>query len=147
MKQVKKQKLSEKIENRVLINFAIGAGAYIWLFLLSEFYMKPALVIPTAIVLLVGAILCYIFDKKTGKTKNYGHALLGISLAAAFCNTSFILSKIFGAETVLSWHSNPTTKMLLNSKTEGAIVAWLGGIYLFVVTVVNLIKLARLKKR
>lgn len=147
MKQVKKQKLSEKIENRVLINYAIAAGAYVWLFVLSKNYMNPALVIPTAILLLIGAVALYLLHKKTGNTKNYGHACLGLSLAAAFCNTSFILSKIFGADTVISWHDNSMIKMLLNSKTETSVVAWAGCIYLVIITVVNLIKLARLKKR
>lgn len=146
---MKKKKISEteRISNRVIVNYIACAAAYLLLYILNRCYMKPKLVLPIAGMMLVAAAVCYLLKGKAAKTKNYGHMFLAFSLALAFCNVSFIFGSIFGINTVSTLLNIGFFKMIFNSHYATIMVAIAGGVYVLAMTIINVAKIMRLKRR
>ncbi len=137
----------EQLVNRIMINFAIAAAAYIGVYMLiNKFYLKWSVVLPLALVMLVAAVLCYIFNKNTGKTKNYGHMFLAFFIALISTQASFLIWKIFGVEFFASIYNNNIIKELLNSRKAAIGMSWLGAVYLVGMTIYNIVAISKEKK-
>lgn len=138
----------EKLVNRIIINFGIAILAYIVLSVLfNKFYMKWQIVLPLAAIMLLAAVFCYIFDKKTGKTKNYGHMFIAFGIALLLTQSSFIIWKVFGADVFNSLYKINVIKMALNSRNAVIGISWLGAVYLVVMTIYNCIEISKERKK
>ena len=138
----------EKLVNRIMINFGIAIVAYIAMhILLNKFYLKWVIVLPVAAVMLIAAIVCYIFHKKTGKTQNYGHMFIAFFIALMLTQSSFLVWKLFGVEGFTSIYNIGIVKELLNSRKVAIGISWLGAIYLAGMTIYNIIQISKSKRK
>lgn len=138
----------EQLVNRIMINFGVALVAYIVMYiLLNKFYLKWAIVLPVAAVMLIAAVICYIFHKKTGKTKNYGHMFLAFFVALTLTQSSFLIWKLFGVEGFYSIYNIGIMKELLNSRKAAIGISWLGAIYLAGMTIYNIIQISKTKRK
>lgn len=149
-KKLEEKRQSEKrvlrLENRIIINYAIAVLAFMIFRVLVVGYTNPdvrnAIIFSLAGVMIVAAIICYVLNKKTGKTKNYGHMFIAFSLALIFSRGSIALYKLLGANVFefvydIKIAGLPVGEKLLNAQFATNTIAWLGAIYLVVMTIWN----------
>ena len=138
-KRQEKARKIEKLENRIIINYAIAAVAYMTLSALykAPFHMNFKYVLPVAGVMLIAAIVCYLLHKKFKKTANYGHMFIAFAVALAFTNLSTIIYKVFGQNVFNGLYSISLFQMLMNARNAVIIVSILGGVYLVGMTIYN----------
>lgn len=138
-KRQEKARRIEKLENRIIINYAVAAVAYMTLSTLykAPFHMNFKYVLPVAGIMLIAAIVCYLLHKKFKKTANYGHMFLAFAIALGFTNLSTIVYKVFGANVFNSLYNVSLLQMLMNAKNAVVIVSVLGAIYLVGMTIYN----------
>lgn len=137
----------ESLVNRILINYGVAIIAYILLyFLLNKYYMKYSIVLPIAGVMLIAAVVCYLLQKKTGKTKNYGHMFIGLAAALIVTQSSFIIYRVLGEKIFSALTSVWIIDKAVNSRNATIGIAWLGAIYLVIMTVYNAVLISKEKK-
>lgn len=137
-KQEKVRKI-EKLENRIIINYAVAAVAYMTLNTLYKppFHMNFKYVLPVAGIMLIAAIVCYLLHKKFKKTASYGHMFVAFALALSFTNLSTIIYKVLGQNVFNGLYSISLFQMLMNARNAVIIVSVLGAIYLVGMTIYN----------
>ena len=138
-KRQEKAKKIEKIENRIIINYAVAAVAYMTLNTLykAPFHMNFKYVLPVAGIMLIAAIVCYLLHKKFKKTANYGHMFIAFAVALAFTNSSTIIYKLFGQNAFNTLYSVSLFQKVMNARNAVIIVSVLGVIYLVGMTIYN----------
>lgn len=138
-KRQEKARRIEKLENRIIINYAVAAVAYMTLSTLykAPFHMNFKYVLPVAGIMLIAAIVCYLLHKKFKKTANYGHMFLAFAIALGFTNLSTIVYKVFGANVFNSLYSISLFEKIMNARNAVVIVSVLGAIYLVGMTIYN----------
>lgn len=138
-KRQEKARRIEKLENRIIINYAVAAVAYMTLSTLykAPFHMNFKYVLPVAGIMLIAAIVCYLLHKKFKKTANYGHMFLAFAIALGFTNLSTIVYKVFGANVFNSLYSVSLFEKIMNARNAVVIVSVLGAIYLVGMTIYN----------
>ncbi len=136
----------EQLVNRIMINYGIAVIAYIVLYILSnKLNMRYSVVLPLAGVMLAAGVVCYIFHKKSGKTRNYGHMFIGFTVALLATQSSFLLWKLFGVEAFRMVYNIGIFPKLLNSHNAVIGISWLGVLYLLGMTVYNIILIQKEK--
>ena len=149
-KKIEEKRESEKrvlrLENRIIINYAVAVVAYMVFNILVTGYTNPdvrnAIIFSLAAIFVVAAVVCYVLNKKTGKTKNYGHMFIAFALALLFTRGSIVIYKLFGNKDFefiydFKLFGLPLGEKLVNAQFATHTVAWLGGIYLVLMTVYN----------
>ena len=141
------QEIEDRIVNRILINFAIGIVGFVFLWILWKANLATNLVMISAAVFFVAAVVCFI----VGKIKNKAYVPYGImfavfTVAALVIKSSFVVSKLIGMERFMSVMQNPAMVKLLNAKNDVILVALCGGVYLAVMLIVNIVLLIKSKK-
>ena len=136
----------DRIVNRILINFGIGIFGYIFLWFLYKTNLSTIHIMISAAVFAAASVICFI----VAGVKNKGYLPYGIMFASfttamLIIKSSYILSKIVGMERFVDMMKNETLIKLVNASYDLRFVAVCGGIYLFVMLVVNIIMIARLK--
>lgn len=136
----------EKLENRIIINYAIAVVAYMIFYALIGDYrnyeLRNKVIFAVAGVMVIAAIVCYVLHKKTKKTKNYGHMFIAFALALLSTRASVIVYNIFGANVFNTIYDFEIfgvriVEKLLTSKNAVTGVSWLGAIWLVVMTIYN----------
>lgn len=149
-KKLEEKRQSEKrvrsLENRIIINYAIAVLAFMIFRVLVVGYTNPnvrnAIIFSLAAVMVIAAVVFYVLNKKTGKTKNYGHMFVAFALALLFSRGSIVLYKLFGQNVFefiydIKIAGLPVGEKLLNAQFASTAIAWLGGIYLVAMTIFN----------
>ena len=138
-KKQERAKKIEKIENRIIINYAIAAAAYMLLNTLKNypFYMQHKTVWPIAIGMFVAALLCYGLHIKFKKTANYGHMFIGFTLALLLPISRWVIGEKINYGLYNSLMNNEIFYKVTNSATAVKLISWAGVVYLIGMTIFN----------
>lgn len=138
----------ERLENRLMINYAVVVGAYVlWNYLnnmITGAETKYNVTIILAILSVIGGVVCYLFHKKTKKTKNFGHMFIVLALALIYTKASMFVYKIFGGHVFNTLNSSAfLQKFLFNSANAVKIIGVLGIIWVVFITIFTLIQIGK----
>lgn len=138
----------EKLENRLMINYAIVVAVYIlWNYMnnmITGVTAKYNLTIILAILAVIGGVVCYLFNKKTQKTKNYGHMFIVMAIALIYTKCSMFVYKIFGGNVFNTLNSNAfLQKYLFNSANAVKILSVLGIVWVVFITVLTIVQIKK----
>ena len=147
-KKQEKAKKIEKIENRIIINYAIAAAAYMLLNTIKNypFNMKFELVWPMAIGMFVAALLCYGLHIKFKKTANYGHMFIGFTLALLLPISRRVIGEKINYGLYSSLMKINLFEKVTNTLTAVKIISWLGVVYLIGMTIFNGVLIYKVNK-
>lgn len=138
----------ESLENRLMINYAIVVGAYIlWNYMnnmITSIETKYTVTMILAILSIIGGVVCYVFHKKTKKTKNFGHMFIVLALALIYTRCSTVIYKIFGGNVFNTLFNNQfLQKYLLNSANAAKIIGVLGIVWIVFITVLTIVQITK----
>ena len=142
----------EKLENRLMINYAVVVASYIlWNYMNNMITGANAqynITIVLAILSLIGGVVCYLFHKKTQKTKNFGHMFIVLALALVYTKCSMFIYKIFGGNVFNTLYNNTfLQKYLLNSANAVKILSVLGIVWVVFITVLTVVQIGKESKK
>ena len=142
----------EKLENRLMINYAVVVASYIlWNYMnnmITGADAKYNVTIVLAILSLMGGVVCYLFHKKTQKTKNFGHMFIVLALALVYTKCSMFVYKIFGGNVFNTLYNNSfLQKYLLNSANAVKILSVLGIVWVLFITVLTVVQIGKESKK
>ena len=135
-----------------MINYAIVVGAYVlWNYLdnmITSAETKYNVTIILAILSIIGGVVCYLFHKKTKKTKNFGHMFIVLALVLIYTKCSTFVYKIFGGNVFNTlFKSEFLQKYLFNSANAVKIISVLGIVWVVFITVFTVIQIGKENKK
>lgn len=142
------QEIEDRIVNRILINFGIGILGYVYLFMLWKANLPTGLVLSSAVVFAVPAVVCFVLGKNKSKVWTpYGIMFAAFTASMLIIKSSYVFSKIVGMEKFMSvMQSSQTAVKLLNAKNDVIFIALCGGVYLAAMLIVNIVMLVKSKR-
>lgn len=147
-KKLELQEIEDRIVNRILINFGIGILGYVFLWMLWRANLPTNLILISAVVFAVAAVICFVLGKvKTKVWTPYGIMFAVFTAVMLVIKSSYVFSKIVGMEKFMSvMQTSQTAVRILNAKNDVIFITLCGAVYLAVMLIVNIVMLVKSKR-